>query len=95
LSALSSRLRSPPSGVRPAEDFVGALTGNKSELGVEIRSVAAWLDERRRSPAQRKNGDRDRARGSTTVLPLSPFVTPADYLVRPYHCKKWYIAGKL
>lgn len=40
LSVLSSRLRWPQSGVRPAEDFVGALTGNKGELAVEIRSVA-------------------------------------------------------
>lgn len=42
---LSSRLCQPQSGVRPAEDFVGALTGNKGELAAEIRSVATWLDE--------------------------------------------------
>lgn len=54
LSVLSSRLRWPQSGVRPAEDFVGALTGNKGELAVEIRSVATWLDERRRSTKEKR-----------------------------------------
>lgn len=54
LSVLSSRLRWPQSGVRPAEDFVGALTGNKGESAVEIRSVATWLDERRRSTKEKQ-----------------------------------------
>lgn len=45
-----------PTAVRCASSGrLGALTEDKGGLAVEIRNVATWLDERRRSPAQRKN----------------------------------------